>query len=111
MLLSNPAHLFREQDYLGNKRLELAGQLLSLLFEDLFKRLNSDLKRQAELVLSKQTSRAANFDVAKCIRPDTITNGLEQAISTGNWTVKRFRMERRGVTQVGVRKRETAGWL
>ena len=30
-----------------------AGGLLSLLFEDLFKRLNSDIKRQADAVLSK----------------------------------------------------------
>ena len=36
--------------YYGNKRLELAGQLLSLLFEDCFKRLNADLKRQADAV-------------------------------------------------------------
>lgn len=34
-------------DYYGNKRLELAGGLLALLFEDLFKRLNAELKRQA----------------------------------------------------------------
>lgn len=33
-----------DRDYYGNKRLELAGGLLSLLFEDLFKRLGSDLK-------------------------------------------------------------------
>ena len=88
-----------DKDYYGNKRLELGGQLLALLFEDLFKRLNSDLKRQADITLSKQ-NRAAPFDVLKCIRPDTITNGLEHAISSGNWTIKRFRMERKGVTQV-----------
>ena len=88
-----------DKDYYGNKRLELAGQLLALLFEDCFKRLNADLKRQADAVLSK-ANRAQQFDVVKCIRQDTISNGLEHAISTGNWTVKRFRMERKGVTQV-----------
>ena len=40
---------------------------MSLLFEDLFKRLNSDLKRMADSVLSK-ANRATLFDVAKCIR-------------------------------------------
>jgi DNA-directed RNA polymerase III subunit RPC2 len=33
-----------DRDYYGNKRLELAGQLISLLFEDLFKRFNSEVK-------------------------------------------------------------------
>jgi len=88
-----------DKDYYGNKRLELAGQLLSLLFEDLFKRLNADLKRQADAVLSK-SNRTNQFDILKCIRQDTITNGLEHAIATGNWNVKRFRMDRKGVTQV-----------
>ena len=88
-----------DKDYYGNKRLELAGQLLSLLFEDLFKRLNADLKRQADAVLSKAT-RATQFDIVKCIRQDTLTAGLEYALASGNWTVKRFRMERKGVTQV-----------
>lgn len=88
-----------DRDYYGNKRLELAGQLISLLFEDCFKRLNADLKRQADAVLSK-ANRATQFDILKCIRQDTLSNGLEHAISSGNWTVKRFRMERKGVTQV-----------
>jgi DNA-directed RNA polymerase III subunit RPC2 len=88
-----------DKDYYGNKRLELAGNLLSLLFEDLFKTFNKDLKRQADLVLSKP-NRAQAFDVTKTIRPDTITNGMINAIATGNWVLKRFRMDRAGVTQV-----------
>ncbi|EEC49608.1 predicted protein [Phaeodactylum tricornutum CCAP 1055/1] len=88
-----------DKDYYGNKRLELAGNLLSLLFEDLFKIFNKDLKRQADLVLSKP-NRTQAFDVVKTIRPDTITNGMINAIATGNWVLKRFRMDRAGVTQV-----------
>ncbi|KAL7569046.1 hypothetical protein ACA910_021324, partial [Epithemia clementina (nom. ined.)] len=88
-----------DKDYYGNKRLELAGSLLSLLFEDLFKIFNRDLKRQADMVLSKP-NRATAFDVVKTIRPDTITNGMINAIATGNWVLKRFRMDRAGVTQV-----------
>lgn len=41
------------QDYYGNKRLELAGQLMSLLFEDCFKRFTSDIKRAADISLSR----------------------------------------------------------
>ena len=33
-----------DRDYYGNKRLELAGGLMSILFEDLFKRFNGELK-------------------------------------------------------------------
>jgi len=88
-----------DKDYYGNKRLELAGQLLGLLFEDLFKRLNAELRRAADAGLSR-ANRAGAFDVLKCIRQDTITNGLEHALASGNWTVKRFRMDRKGVTQV-----------
>ena len=89
-----------DRDYYGNKRLELAGQLISLLFEDLFKKFNYELKKIADLTIPKQ--RAAQFDIVRHMRQDQITNGLVVAISTGNWSVKRFKMDRAGVTQVCV---------
>ncbi|XP_064484675.1 DNA-directed RNA polymerase III subunit RPC2-like [Ornithodoros turicata] len=90
--------LIDDRDYYGNKRLELAGSLLSLLFEDLFKRFNTELKLVADKCIPKV--RATQFDVIKYVRQDLITNGLVVSIATGNWTVKRFKMERIGVTQV-----------
>ena len=90
--------LVDDRDYYGNKRMELAGSLLSLLFEDLFKKLNFELRTIADKNIPKV--KAAQFDIVKHIRTAGITAGLENAISTGNWTIKRFRMERLGVTQV-----------
>ncbi|XP_077866954.1 DNA-directed RNA polymerase III subunit RPC2-like, partial [Saccoglossus kowalevskii] len=69
-----------DRDYYGNKRLELAGQLLALLFEDLFKKFNAELKKIADQCIPKP--RAAQFDIVKHMRQDQITNGLINAIST-----------------------------
>ncbi|KAI9269131.1 DNA-directed RNA polymerase III subunit RPC2 [Phascolomyces articulosus] len=90
-----------DRDYVGNKRLELAGQLLSLLFEDLFKKFNSDLKLAADKVL-KKPNRTQEFDIFNqlVLHGDHITGGFVRAISTGNWVLKRFKMDRAGITQV-----------
>lgn len=87
-----------DRDFYGNKRLELAGSLLGILFEDVFKRFNSELKRIADNSLGK--TLAAPLDIVKHMRQDLITNALVNALSTGNWIIKRFKMERHGVTQV-----------
>lgn len=71
---------------------------MSLLFEDLFKKFNFELKRIADQTIPKQ--RATQFDIVRHMRQDQITMGLKNAISTGNWSVKRFKMDRSGVTQV-----------
>lgn len=81
--------------------LSRAGQLLSLLFEDLFKKFNSDLKLNIDKVL-KKPNRANEFDALKAFRmhSDFITSGFVRSISTGNWSLKRFKMERAGITHV-----------
>ncbi|KAJ5887576.1 DNA-directed RNA polymerase III subunit RPC2 [Penicillium taxi] len=90
-----------DRDYLGNKRLELAGQMLALLFEDLFKKFTFDIKLNIDKVLSKR-NRAEQFDAWSIVsmHGGHITQGMVRAIATGNWTLKRFRMERAGVTHV-----------
>ncbi|EJU00374.1 subunit of DNA dependent RNA-polymerase [Dacryopinax primogenitus] len=95
--------LVDDRDYVGNKRLELAGQLLALLFEDLFKKFNQDLKMNIDKVL-KKPSRTEEYDVIKALtfhaQSEGITQGFIRAISTGNWSLKRFKMDRAGVTHV-----------
>ncbi|CAG8539382.1 19658_t:CDS:10, partial [Dentiscutata erythropus] len=100
MALANE-NLVDDRDYVGNKRLELAGSLLSLLFEDLFKKFNFDLKLNIDKLL-KKPNRASEFDAHKQLMQhgDCITNGFVRAIATGNWTLKRFKMERAGITHV-----------
>ena len=41
------------RDYCGNKRLELAGGLISLLFEDLFIKFNNELQKMADVIIPK----------------------------------------------------------
>ena len=57
------------------------------------------LSLQADNTLSK-SNRASLFDAAKNLHVEMISQGMESAISSGNWTIRRFRMERKGVTQV-----------
>ncbi|KAI9673312.1 MAG: DNA-directed RNA polymerase III core subunit ret1 [Trizodia sp. TS-e1964] len=100
MAMHDPS-LVDDRDYVGNKRLELAGQLLSLLFEDLFKKFNHDVKINIDKVL-KKPARTQEFDAFQHmqVHGNHITAGMNRAISTGNWNLKRFKMDRAGVTHV-----------
>lgn len=88
------------KDFYGNKRLELAGSLLSLLFEDAFKIYNEQLRTQADKQLSAR-SRSDAFDFCPIMtRLRKIQDMMEFAISSGNWLIKRFKVDKKGVTQV-----------
>ncbi|KAH7871222.1 uncharacterized protein C8R40DRAFT_1162803 [Lentinula edodes] len=101
LMAMNDEKMVDDRDYVGNKRLELAGQLLALLFEDLFKTYNSNLKTAIDKTL-KKPSRVNEYDAWHTMQfqGDHITSGFVRAISTGNWSLKRFKMERAGVTHV-----------
>ena len=101
LMAKHDSSLVDDRDYVGNKRLELAGQLLALLFEDLFKKFCFDIKMNIDKVLKKPV-RTEAFDAfgVVTIHGNAITQGMNRAISTGNWSLKRFRMERAGVTHV-----------
>ncbi|KAJ3360877.1 DNA-directed RNA polymerase III core subunit ret1 [Allomyces arbusculus] len=100
VLLSSSREEVDDRDFLGNKRLELAGELLALLFDDSFKRFTTEVKANIDKIL-KQKARAQAFDAALQLSSHqiTITEGFVRAISTGNWNIKRFKMDRAGITQ------------
>ncbi|XP_044367605.1 DNA-directed RNA polymerase III subunit 2 [Triticum aestivum] len=89
-------------DYLGNKRLQLSGELVSLLFEDLFKRMNLLAMDIMGKTMSNNTSedRDGVLNFKQIIeRASNITSGMELAINTGNWNTGQFGMSRKGVSQ------------
>ena len=83
MCMQDPG-MVDDRDYVGNKRLELAGQMLSLLFEDFFKKFTYDFKLRMDKVL-KKPNRTAEFDAYDHIQThgNHITMGMERAIATG----------------------------
>ncbi len=65
-----------DKDYYGNKRLECAGYLLGLLFEDKLKVFNSELKKQIDRALVKRKNQEI-IDVTSFMKGnDIITNGV-----------------------------------
>ena len=92
--------LLDDKDFVGNKRLELAGQLLSLLFEDLFKKMNTEIRQGVDKAL-QQSNRAFEYDaIEQLVGVHSLTSGMVRTISSGNWDLKRFKMRRAGVTHV-----------
>ena len=77
---------------------------MELLFEDKFKTFNSILASRIKDLISKQKKTDQPKDFFKDIKNamsqtrDVITNGLQDTLGSGNWTIKRFKMERKGVS-------------
>ena len=68
------------------------------MFEDLFKTFQSDLKRYIDKELPKYAQRKMDFDAVAYFHGENITNGLIAAMKSGNWNIKRFKMDRSTIT-------------
>jgi DNA-directed RNA polymerase II subunit RPB2 len=98
------AHLGRtdcdDRDHYGNKRLDLAGALMSGLFRQLFKKVSKEVS--ANLQKNLNSGKDPNL-ILSCM-PATITGGLKYCLATGNWgtgkQVKPGQAAKTGVSQV-----------
>ncbi len=80
-----------DKDHFKNKRLKLAGPLLSDLFRIAFRSLCRDIKYQLERMGLKRSP----VTISAAVRPGIISDRLKHALATGNW-----RRGRVGVTQL-----------
>lgn len=87
-----------DRDHYGNKRLELAGPLLSSLFRQLFRKMCQDVKK----TMQKSLDDNKDVMVAKAVERhrSTITRGLKYSLATGNWGQQGTTDVRAGVSQV-----------
>lgn len=78
-----------DKDYYGNKRMRCAGNLLELLFEDLFKGLNATISNILKKELGKSNSKFSAKDVTMKLKEYgvDVTKGLNKAIKTGKWKI------------------------
>ena len=91
------------KDFVGNKKIETAGDLLELIFDDAFKTLLAHMARKVDAILRPDKNRGAdltNYDVVSLVDPSIITRAFNSAISTGNWKIERIGVDRVGVSQV-----------
>jgi len=70
-----------DRDHLGNKRADLAGPLLSMLFQQTFTRLMKDVTNH----LKKAFDEGKEPEIAPAIKDKILTRGLNYALATGNW--------------------------
>ncbi|MEM2010064.1 MAG: DNA-directed RNA polymerase subunit B [Thermosphaera sp.] len=70
-----------DKDHYRNKRLKLAGDLLSVLLRNALNAFTQDLKESAEKYLAKNR----RLDLKMVIKPSVITDRILHSMATGNW--------------------------
>jgi len=104
---------FDDRDHYGNKRVDLVGELLHLIFQRGFDKMYKDLQITISRIAKKKLSNISsygkgecfniNFSINSLLNNKIITKELTYALATGNWGNTKTGASKSGVSQVASR--------
>ena len=87
---------YDDRDHYKNKRIDVAGDLLSFLFKQLYRKMHKDMKQS----LQKSYDQNKIINITQLIKSKIITNGIKYALATGNWGTSSAQGVKVGISQV-----------
>ena len=97
-----------DRDSYTNKRIELTGTLLNNLFRNYFNKLVKEMQKQIVREINNGSWRSMDdyqniintTNIYKIMKSTTIENGINRALSTGDFSIKQSNSSKVGVAQV-----------
>ena len=97
-----------DRDSYCNKRIELTGTLLNNLFRNYFNKLVKEMQKQIVREINTGSWRSSEdygniinmTNIYKILKSTTIENGINRALSTGDFSIKQSNSSKVGVAQV-----------
>ena len=97
-----------DRDSYLNKRIELTGTLLNNLFRNYFNKLVKEMQKQVVREINNGSWRSTDdyesiinmTNIYKIMKSTTIENGINRALSTGDFSIKQSNSSKVGVAQV-----------
>ena len=97
-----------DRDSYLNKRIELSGTLLNNLFRNYFNKLVKEMQKQIIKEINNGSWRSSEdytniinmTNIYKIMKSSTIENGINRALSTGDFSIKQSNSSKVGVAQV-----------
>lgn len=109
-LIKTSLGIFKEddRDSYTNKRIELTGTLLNNLFRNYFNKLVKEMQKQIVREINNGSWRSMEdyqnivntTNIYKIMKSTTIENGINRALSTGDFSIKQSNSSKVGVAQV-----------
>ena len=109
-LIKTSLGMFKEddRDSYTNKRIELTGTLLNNLFRNYFNKLVKEMQKQIVREINNGSWRSMDdyqsiintTNIYKIMKSTTIENGINRALSTGDFSIKQSNSSKVGVAQV-----------